>query len=183
MLGSLERLESVSSIDIEIGGGTGQFAVQYASENPNRVFVSIERTVNKFVRFAARLASFHPENLIACHTNGISWLTHQLGNKKIDRCFFMYPNPEPKNPNQRWIRSPFFGHLLSRLSDEGEIFFASNLASYIEEVEQISRASWGLSVARKSIVTAQPRTAFESKYLSSGQTCYEIVLRKARSSH
>ncbi len=176
-LGDLEKFSALKSFDLEIGGGSGDFALQYARENPHRLLVSIEHTTNKFMSFAKKLEADHPSNLIACHTNAVSWLTHQIGEKKIDRCFFWYPNPEPKNPNKRWVRAPFFGHLLKYMSDDAEIFFASNLVEYIDEVEKFARENWKMTVAYKSIVSVPARTAFERKYMSTGQTCFEIVLR------
>jgi tRNA G46 methylase TrmB len=176
-LGDTERFVNANSLDLEIGGGTGDFAIQYAKDNPHRLLVSIEHTTNKFMVFQKKLTVDHPENLLAAHTNAVSWLTHKLGERKIDRCFFWYPNPEPKNPNKRWIRSPFFGHLLRHLSEEGEIFFASNLVEYIDEVEKFARESWKMHIASKSIVSVPARTAFERKYMATGQTCFEIRLR------
>jgi len=178
MRGLIERFQTATHIDLEIGAGTGQFAVEYARRNPNRLLVSIERTVNKFRKFEARLHLSQPENLIACHTDGVSWLTHHLGPRKVDRCFFLYPNPSPKKNNQRWVRSPFFGYLVSKMSEEGEIIFVSNLAHYIEEVENFASNCWGLGIATKSIVSVPARTAFERKYLASGQICFEIVLKR-----
>ncbi len=180
-LGVRESFEAARSIDLEIGSGTGQFAFRYASEHPNRYLVGIERTVNKFLRFERKLMESHPANLLACHTDAVSWVAHHLGDKKIDRCFFLYPNPNSKNPHRRWIRSPFFGFLLQQLSDEGEIFFASNLEEYIDDVERLAQQYWQLTIARKSIVSVPARTAFEKKYMERGQTCFEIVLRKTRS--
>lgn len=176
-LGNWERFTHAPSIDLEIGAGTGDFALQYARENPRRLLVSIEHTTNKFVGFQRKLQENHPENLLVCHTNAVSWLTHRLGEKKIDRCFFWYPNPEPKNLNKRWIRAPFFGHLLKHLSEEAEVFFASNLVEYIDEVEKLAKENWKMHIAHKSIVSVPARTAFERKYMATGQTCFEIVLR------
>jgi tRNA G46 methylase TrmB len=179
-LGNFERFEAATEIDLEVGGGTGVFALQYARGNPERFLVSVERTVQKFGRFAARLMrEGEPENLLACHTDAVSWVSHHLGGRSIGRCFIFYPNPEPKNPNQRWIRAPFFGHLVGRLGAEGEIIFASNLPGYIDEVQELAPALWGLSVSRRSVVAVPARTAFERKYMATGQTCHEIVLSKS----
>ena len=106
------QITAKGGIDLEIGCGVGWHPIRYAVENPERAIVAIERTTEKFEKFRTRLAR-KPEltNLIAVHGDAVAWITHHIPDAACDRIFLFYPNPNPKNPQARWVRMPFFGHL------------------------------------------------------------------------
>ena len=181
------RLPSIlppdAPIDLEIGCGVGWHPIVYARENPDRCLIAIEHTALKFARFQSRLARQGDMlgNLVALHANAISWVTHCLGTTKLDRCFFLYPNPNPKNPSQRWFRMPFFERILESLKPSGQIHLATNERFYADEAVQWAKKQWGLRVLEYKELHQEltplhkPRTHFEKKYLERGQTCYDIV--------
>jgi len=172
-------------IDLEIGSGVGWWALRYARQNPNRYLIAIEKTREKFARFDQRvLAHTQIQNLTAVNADAIAWITHCLGTQKLSRVFILYPNPNPKNTAQRWIRMPFFGALLERLKPGGEIFWATNISDYAEEIRQYSKSVWKLepfldrSFTQQTRPSDYPRTHFEKKYLLRGETCWELGYRK-----
>jgi hypothetical protein len=99
----------------------------------------------------------------------------------LPSCLFCNPNPEPKNPAQRWLNMPFFAFLLSRLSADAPIILASNIPNYIDEAEQQARNVWQLPCVRHTIQAQQVdggRTHFERKYLARGELCQQLTLHK-----
>jgi tRNA G46 methylase TrmB len=180
-------LSTEAPVDLEIGGGVGWWAVRYARENPARHLISIEKTSEKFASFQRRKAA-HPaiRNLTAVHADASAWVTHCLGDQTLSRIFILYPNPNPQNPAQRWVRMPFFSALIERLQSGGEIFWATNIESYAEEIRRYSREAWKLEpVLDRSFTQADrpegcPRTHFEKKYLERGERCFDFVFRKSR---
>ncbi len=171
-------------IDLEIGCGQGLHPIRYAQANPDRFLIAIEHTSEKFARFRSRL-DHHPQirNLLAVHAEGVAWTTHCLPSARISRCFFMYPNPNPKSESKRWIRMPYFHRLLELMKPEGEITFASNIESYIEEVRAYATGFWGLTLAedfsfgQDGVPGGRPRTHFEKKYLERGEICHQLTLK------
>ena len=172
-------------IDLEIGSGVGWWAIQYATQNPDRHLIAIEHTKEKFSSFHQRLKT-NPEikNLTAIHTDAVAWVTHCLGTQKLSRIFILYPNPNPKNEARRWIRMPFFRLLLEKLAPQGEIIFATNIKEYAEEIRQYAEEYWGLKKTRDQALVqghlpqGYPRTHFEKKYLARGETCFDLVFEK-----
>jgi len=163
-------------VDLEIGCGVGWHPIQYAKNHPHRRLIAIEHTRAKFERFASRLEK-HPDlaNLLAVHADAIRWVAHRLPPESIEHVFFLYPNPEPKAPNRRWLRSPFLHCLLPKLKPGGRITLASNEKWYIDEAREWAENAWGLrEMETRSFSGGQPRTHFEKKYLARGQTCFDV---------
>ncbi len=178
----LEAIALGKSIDLEIGCGVGWHPIQYAQENPDRVLVAIERTREKFEKFEERL-SRHPTlpNLIPVHADAVAWITHFVPANTFEKVFLLYPNPNPKNPQARWIRMPFFSMLLDKWRSGGRIEIRTNIEKYADEVEA-GATEWNLIVesrkrfSREGTPEFQGETHFEQKYLARGETCYSVTL-------
>ena len=75
-------------LDIEIGAGTGMFALNYAKKNSDRALISIEKTNIKFQKFKNSFLKNPLPNLFPMQDNGISWCAHHLEKNSVDRFFF-----------------------------------------------------------------------------------------------
>lgn len=166
------------SLCLEIGAGMGRHALLFAQANPDQQLIAIERTRAKFEAFAARAAEQELHNLIPVHADAIPWVVYALPPKSVSQLFILYPNPEPKNPAQRWLNMPFFEFLLSRLKDGARITLASNITDYIDEAEQQLQQIWKLPYERQLIATTSARTHFEVKYLARGEPCEQLIMTK-----
>lgn len=175
-------LSEKQPLDLEIGAGVGFQAIQYSKNNPQRNLLSIERTLEKYQKFLRRYQNHNcPENLLPVHADAISLIHYYLPPKKIEKVFFYYPNPESKNPTQRWINMPFLGRLIELLPPEATIQFVTNELFYFEELKN-NHPIWPLKLIHERKFTHQDqapnfRTHFERKYLERGETCYELVFK------
>ena len=90
-------LEGFDHLAIEIGAGTGMFALDYAKNNPENLLISIEKTSTKFKKFEkAYDKEGNPKNLVPVHSHGVSWVTSHLKEGEVNEFYFLYPNPNPK---------------------------------------------------------------------------------------
>lgn len=173
--------------DLEIGCGVGWHPIKYALDHPKRRLIAIEHTREKFESFQGRVFN-HPEitNLLPVHADAVRWVTHAIPAGSVDRIFLLYPNPEPKAANKRWLRMPFFQRLLETLAPGGTITVATNIESYLEEAVKYGVEVWGLEVLEQRRFTkaeapaGTPRTHFEKKYLERGEMCFDVTFRKDR---
>lgn len=166
------------AICLEIGAGMGRHAILFAEQNPNKILVAVERTSAKFKVFAARQQDHQLENLYPVHADAIPWVVHALLPQTVEQLFLLYPNPEPKNPAQRWLNMPFFEFLLSRLQDNARITLASNIPAYLDEAASQLEQVWKLPFVRQVIAPDSARTHFEVKYLARGEPCEELIITK-----
>ena len=168
---------------VEIGAGKGMHACLYAKNNPEHDLIAIERTQNKFTAFNNLVQSVSNEvvnldNILAVHADAIPYCVHALPVQSVDVFYLLYPNPEPKNPNQQWLNMPFFEFLLSRLKPKGKVILASNIEEYIDNAYQQAVDTWCLATQRKEVQIESKRTHFEIKYLARGETCWELEMIK-----
>jgi tRNA G46 methylase TrmB len=171
-------------LDLEIGCGVGLHAIRYVQAHPERHLIAIERTSEKFEKFARRL-EHHPgiTNLTSVHEDAVSWVDRYLTDSSVERIFLLYPNPNPRNVNRRWYAMPFFGELLRILKPGGTIELATNIQSYADESEALIQRFWGMELLqRRPVLPAEvnlARTHFEKKYLLRGETCHNLQFRKS----
>jgi tRNA G46 methylase TrmB len=166
---------------LEIGAGVGLHAITCASQHPEIDLIAIERTAEKCQKFQQSASQAACRNLRPIHADALPWVVHGLPPASIAKLFILYPNPEPKNPAQRWLNMPFFAFLLSRLSADAPMILASNIPSYIDEAEQQARNVWQLPCVRHTIQAQHVdggRTHFERKYLARGELCQQLTLHK-----
>lgn len=173
------------AVDLEIGCGVGLHPILWATEHPERHLIAIEHTKEKFEKFARRKERHpHLENLTPIHANAISWVSKNVPVESIETVFILYPNPNPKRKSQRWFWMPFMHRLVDCLRPGGRLILATNIESYAHEAIQ-QASSFGLRLECQRELTRaampRPRTHFERKYLERGETCYDLVFRKAYS--
>lgn len=166
------------AICLEIGAGMGRHAILFAEQHPDKTLVAIERTRAKFKVFAARQQDHQLAHLYPVHADAIPWVVHALLPRSVEQLFLLYPNPEPKNPAQRWLNMPFFEFLLSRLQNNAQITLASNIPAYLDEAANQLQQVWKLPFVQQAIAQDSARTHFEVKYLARGEPCAELIITK-----
>lgn len=166
-------------LDLEIGSGVGWFACAYVKAHPERFLISIEHTRDKFEKFWKRYENNgSPNNLLPLHCNAISWITQCLSIDSVQNIYLMYPNPNPKNKQQRWPLMPFMEELLKKLKKDGLLHLATNEAFYRDEALKAFEEIWKLKNVRNELYTGKARTHFEEKYLKRGETCFDLAWKK-----
>ena len=166
------------AIFVEIGAGKGKHALSFASDNANAHLIAIERTAEKYQAMQKMANQAKLSNLTTIHADAIAWVTHAVPAQSLSGVFILYPNPEPHNPNQRWLNMPFFEWLLSRLKPNGELIIASNIESYIDEAEHKAQTVWQVPVEKTQVPNHSERTHFEVKYLARGEACWQLTIKK-----
>ena len=169
---------------IDLGCGVGYHPIQLAQQHPDTGIVAIERTRNKFLSLQRRIQSHDLENIFGVYSDAINWVPDHLPEESLDRAYFLYPNPYPKESqaNKRWHRQAFFHSLLSKIKKGGQLTFATNEEWLHEECEHYMLKHWKLHLASKAVLTYKDgysfRTHFEKKYLLRGQSCFNLEFIK-----
>jgi len=165
-------------IHLEIGAGKGKHALWFAESNPKETLFAVERTKEKFSAFSKQAIDRQLDNLRPIHADVIPWSVFSLQPNTLKSVFILYPNPERNNPNQRWLRMPYFEFLLSRMQNDACITLATNIQTYVEESLQLSESIWKLPSELAKVKQDSARTHFEIKYLARGETCWQLDIKK-----
>ncbi len=177
----LDKLLDHPFLSVEIGCGVGLHPIKYATEFPERAIIAIERTSNKYSRFARRMAAHTDlhDRLCAVHADAFQFMDEVFPISSVDEVWILYPNPEPKKASRRWFHTPFTGRLIEFLKPNAKIQLATNIESYAADCERLA-AVFGLTVTRSIRFSRathphwQPRTHFEKKYYERGETLYDL---------
>ena len=173
---------SAATVDLEIGCGTGTFALAYAAKNSGRHLVAIEKTVTKFATFSRAYGKHSPINLTPVHADASLWVDRYVPAGSIERLFILYPNPYPKKKqeNLRWHYMPGMQPILRALKPGASLVFCTNLRWLVDEAAEQFSDGWKLSFESLNTIapgSREPLTLFEKKYLAKGQMCFDLRLR------
>lgn len=177
---SWRQLVGNRKLVVEIGPGVGLHPLQYGQANCDKFVIGIEKTREKYAKFARRVDK-HPQinNVLAIHANAIEWISKNIKENEVSEYFLLYPNPYPKaaQKNKRLMHMPFMQHLIATMKPGATLTIATNMDFFqLDAKENIS----DLKLVSESLVpeTTQGRTHFERKYLKDAQKCYELVFKK-----
>ena len=169
----IHTLKNSSTLwDLEVGCGSGEFAIRRALQFPERRIIAIEKTRNKIKKMKEQPL---PSNLWVLHTNAVWWVSHFAQEESLDCIFILYPNIYIKNKqvNMRWVNRPFMLYLLHRLKIGGMIEIRTNSLSYFKETkEKMTKNFRFMELSKDKVLEGSVfETAFERKYFLSGQGC------------
>ncbi len=181
----LRRLKG--PFDLEIGCGSGEYALNRAKSFRRRQIIAIEKTQSRFRQFQKAIQkSGRPDNLWALRANAVWWLAHYGKKNMFENIFFLYPNPYPKQKqaNLRWARRPFMLFLLGMLKPGGIVEFRTNMAFYSRELKERMPLFPGISLKEAGQIAPQAlgETLFERKYLARGERLHALRFVKSPAS-
>ncbi len=168
--------------DLEIGCGTGDFAIQWAKKTKNPV-IAIEKTQTRFLKFEQKCKELGKlKNLWPVHTNAVWWLVHYGKKNMFENIFLLYPNPYPKKKQShlRWINRPFIIFLLNILQKKGRLELRTNKKCYYEEFRDGMKSFSFMNLNKNQKISnpSKAQTLFEKKYLKRGELCYLLEYQK-----
>jgi tRNA (guanine-N7-)-methyltransferase len=187
----MTALEGYAHTFLEIGAGTGWFFVELAKRFADTHFVAVERCRTRGNRLVHRAKRAGLTNLSAFRGNAIPAIIHGIPDASFDRVYILYPCPWPKTSQRknRWYLHPIMPHLVRILKPGGLILWASDQEFYIREAHFVSEHIYGLKVEVSGqlapnafnhlALLPEGRTKFEHTFLQSGQSCFELVVRKS----
>jgi tRNA (guanine-N7-)-methyltransferase len=171
-----------SIVDLELGCGTGMFALNYAEQHQARHLIAIEQTVTKFKTFSRAVELHQPHNLTPVHADAALWVERYVPKHSIERLFILYPNPYPKKKhrNLRWHYMPAMHAILNVMQPGSVVTLCTNLRWLVDEAAAQFQRGWKLDLVSFETIqlgSRAPLTRFEKKYLQRGEMCFELQLR------
>jgi tRNA (guanine-N7-)-methyltransferase len=178
------------SVWLEIGAGSGWFAVDLARRNPSAFVVAIERSRMRGKRLVRKAVRSCLPNLAAFRGNAIPALIHAVPSESVERVYLLYPCPWPKTAQRknRWYLHPIMSHLVRILKADGLLIWASDQKFFIDEAEFVCARKYGMETLVLGELSPNPyndlehspegRSKFERSFLERGQPCYELIVRK-----
>ena len=158
--------------------GVGQSTRLLAKQNPTALVIGVDKSAERLSRnvedhFPADLTGVNNYHLIRADLNDFYRLV-QAAQWPVKRHFILYPNPWPKSKHiqRRWHGCAVFPEILRTGTS---IELRSNWLLYLEEFLAASELLGRQGTISELTVTA-PLTPFESKFIASGQTCWQLII-------
>ncbi|MBI4403892.1 MAG: hypothetical protein HY537_07020 [Deltaproteobacteria bacterium] len=185
-----ELMGKYPDVRLEIGAGSGSFALALAQLYSHSLIVPIERCKTRARTLLHRTERSELRNLKPLRGNAIPAVVGGFPSETVDRIYVLYPCPWPKNSQRknRWYLHPIMPHMIRILKKGGKLIWASDQKFYIDEAYYVCTKRYRLRTLSYGELTLnayndlehfpQGRTKFEQTFLSNHQPCYELILEK-----
>lgn len=126
----------------EIGIGMGEHFINQAKSNPDVIHIGFEPYLNGIAN-ALLLAQKDGITNIRLWPDDMDLMFDKLPEKSLSAIYILFPDPWPKTKQKkrRLICSERLQIFASKLRDNGKLYFASDIADYVESVEELIKKS------------------------------------------
>ncbi len=170
---------------IEIGCGKGRFICETAKQNPDTLFVAIERDRNVIVMAAERAQKMEIKNVRFVNIDA-SHLSEFFEDGEISRIYLNFSDPWPKlkQAKRRLTHKNFLAEYDKVLGEDGEIFFKTDNEKLFEfSLNEMS--GYGLILSNITFnlhATDMPNvvTEYEERFSEQGMRIYRVEARKRK---
>ena len=170
-------------LNVEIGCGKGGFIVQMAKQNPDQLFVAVERVESVLLVAMEKAQKEELDNLLFISYDAAR-LDLVFAPDEADRIYLNFSDPwPPKGQHKRRLTHPAFLSVYQRfLKEEGEICFKTdNRPLFEHSICYLSQFGYGLfDVTFNLHATDTPNvmTEYERNFSLQGRPIYRLVARK-----
>jgi tRNA (guanine-N7-)-methyltransferase len=185
-----DHFKQPKPIWLEIGAGSGWFIVELARLYPESFLIAIERSRMRGKTLVHKTKQAGLENLVGFRGNAIPTLIHNVPSESIERLYFLYPCPWPKNSQRknRWYLHPVMPHFFRVLKPGGLMIWASDQSFFIDEAKWVCEERYEMKTLSHGLLKPngyndldkfpKGRSKFEASFMEQGQPCFELICKK-----
>ena len=182
-----EVFSNANPVELEIGCGKGQFAVEIAKRNPDKNFLAVEINENVIVQAMEKAKKENLKNLRFMRV-GAEKLGLYLPENSIGKIFlnFSCPFPKKRQAKHRLTHESFLEIYKKILVSDGRILQKTdNRILFESSIEQLSKCGFVLENVSLDLHSGDTAdnimTEYEKKFVDLGQPIYrlEAYLKKA----
>ncbi|MGL4308435.1 tRNA (guanosine(46)-N7)-methyltransferase TrmB [Cetobacterium sp. SF1] len=132
-------------IYLEIGSGSGNFAVGMAQKYPDRNHMALEIRFKRLVLSARKAESRNLENVLFIRRRGEEILDF-IGENEIEGLYINFPDPWEGNEKNRILQPSLFELLNKIMKKNGKLFFKTDHDQYYADVLEFAKDLDGYNV-------------------------------------
>ncbi len=169
----LEKYPGYRALHLELGCGKGRFTADMAAQNPDVLFVAVERVPDAMVVGMERAFQRELQNIRFIDIDAVH-LPELFAPGEVSRIYINFPDPWRKTKQyKRRLTAPSFLAIYRQLLPEGGAvwFKTDNLPLFQWSLEQFGQAGWDLQQVTNDLHGAGPQgvmTDYEAKFHAEG---------------
>ena len=167
--------------DIEIGAGKGKFLNEFATAQPARNLLGVERSAKYHRLCCDRAARRGLTNVRLLRTTGEDLLFRLLAEASVVNMFVLFPDPWPKKRHhkRRIFKPEIVVAMVRVLAIGGRLLVKSDHADYADVIGEVLAGAAGLTpINPDEAFAGLPLTGFEHKYEIEGRAIHAFAFEK-----
>jgi len=172
---------AVEAVRLEIGFGGGEHLLHVARADPNIGLIGVEPFETGLAKAVTAIARETLRN-IRLYDQDATLLLDWLPDRSISRIDLIFPDPWPKKRHwkRRFVNQANLERIARRLTDGGELRFATDVESYAEWAREEIAKHGGLAPVRDRTEPWDdwPGTRYEAKAARAGRGAWFMTFRK-----
>ena len=169
---------------IEIGMGKGKFLTTLAAQNPNKLYVGIEKYSSVLLRALEKQEELQLPNLCFIRMDAET-IGEIFGEQEVDGIYLNFSDPWPKDRHakRRLTSVQFLGRYEGILSDAGQVEFKTDNKGLFEfSLEEVNESEgWELLAHtfdlhhQEDMMEGNVMTEYEEKFSSMGNPICKLI--------
>lgn len=169
---------SVAPLVLEIGSGTGEALVEYASLRPDANFVGVDWFRSGLAQCLMELEERSLTNVKLVRADAATLLERGLSrDTTFDEVCIFFPDPWYGSPERRIVRPDVMRSISQRMRPSGLLHFASDVPGYPEHTRSVMTSSEACSGEWHEVSSAdrlRPSTRYEREAISVGRPITDL---------
>jgi tRNA (guanine-N7-)-methyltransferase len=168
-------------LEVELGCGDASFLAEYASHNPDRNFIGVERLLGRIRKLDRKGRRAGLKNLRGMRIESSYFLQYLLPRHSVTALHVYFPDPWPKMKHRRHrlINQHFPELARGALAPASYVYLRTDDADYFEQMKAVFGAASVYQEVDTPAELASILTDFEKDFLSRGITtlraAYQLV--------
>jgi tRNA (guanine-N7-)-methyltransferase len=171
---------NVHPVEVELGSGDGTFIAKWASQNPGRNFLAVERLLGRLRKIDRKSRRLSLENLRAIRIEAGYFIEYLMPPRSIAALHIYFPDPWPKRRHwRRRLVNPRFAELAARaLITDGAVYLRTDDRAYFAQMQSVFSGNANFMETQTPPELAGVLTDFESDFIARGVETLRAAYRK-----
>ncbi len=180
----LSHFEGFQKLHLELGCGKGRFTVETAAQNPDTLFIAIEKVADAMIIAMERVKERGLPNVRFINGDAAKLLEMFSNQGELDRIYINFCDPWPKSRDAKFrLTAPGFLRMYADiLKPGGQIHFKTdNTPLFDWSIQQFEAEQWALSELTRHLHEKGPTgvmTDYEAKFYAEGLQINRLVASK-----